>query len=181
MKFWQHHTEILEVCSVGKWSAVIEKPVRQSFIVKLCHVGRDWLRSIHRSISVMCGIGNIVGLSYPAWGHSWTAWGHSWTACGHLGWGQLRRWSWSWVQLQLQLWSWSWNWSWNLQSWSWSWSWYSGNLPELELELKLPELELELELKLSGVGVGVEILSTFFYSCIIWNIWLWKLGPSHYA
>ena len=40
-----------------------------------------WLRSINRSISVVCGIGN-VGLSYPAWGHSWTAWGHSWTAYG---------------------------------------------------------------------------------------------------
>ena len=29
-----------------------------------------WLRSIHGSISVVCGIGNVVGLSYPAWGHS---------------------------------------------------------------------------------------------------------------
>ena len=41
-----------------------------------------WLRSIHGSISVVCGIGNVVGLSYPAWGHSWTACGHSWTAYG---------------------------------------------------------------------------------------------------
>ena len=41
MKSWQHRTDILEVCSVGKRSAVIEKPVRQSFTVKLCRVGRD--------------------------------------------------------------------------------------------------------------------------------------------
>ena len=41
MKSWQHRTDILEVCSVGKRSAVIGKPVRQSFTVKLCHVGRD--------------------------------------------------------------------------------------------------------------------------------------------
>ena len=41
-----------------------------------------WLRSIHGSISVVCGIGNVVRLSYPAWGHSWTACGHSWTAYG---------------------------------------------------------------------------------------------------
>ena len=41
MKSWQHRTDILEVCSVGKRSAVIGKPVRQSFIVKLCRVGRD--------------------------------------------------------------------------------------------------------------------------------------------
>ena len=33
-------------------------------------------------ISVVCGIGNIMGLSYPAWGHLWTACGHSWTAYG---------------------------------------------------------------------------------------------------
>ena len=32
---------ILEVCSVGKWSAVIGKPLRHSFTVKLCRVGRD--------------------------------------------------------------------------------------------------------------------------------------------
>ena len=41
MKSWQHRTDILEVCSVGKRSAVIGKPVRQSFTVKLCRVGRD--------------------------------------------------------------------------------------------------------------------------------------------
>ena len=41
MKSWQYRTDILEVCSVGKWSAVIGKPVRQSFTVKLCRVGRD--------------------------------------------------------------------------------------------------------------------------------------------
>ena len=41
-----------------------------------------WLRSIYGSISVVCGIGNVVRLSYPAWGHSWTACGHSWTAYG---------------------------------------------------------------------------------------------------
>ena len=41
MKLWQHCTDILEVCSVGKRSAVIGKPVRQSFTVKLCSVGRD--------------------------------------------------------------------------------------------------------------------------------------------
>ena len=41
MKLWQHRTDILEVCSVGKRSAVIGKPVRQSFIVKLCRIGRD--------------------------------------------------------------------------------------------------------------------------------------------
>ena len=41
-----------------------------------------WLRSIHGSISVVCGIGNVVGLSCPAWGHSWIACGHSWTAYG---------------------------------------------------------------------------------------------------
>ena len=34
MKSWQHRTDILEVCSVGKRSAVIGKPVRQSFTVK---------------------------------------------------------------------------------------------------------------------------------------------------
>ena len=41
MKSWQHRTDILEVCSVWKRSAVIGKLVRQSFIVKLCRVGRD--------------------------------------------------------------------------------------------------------------------------------------------
>ena len=41
IKSWQHRTDILEVCSVGKRSAVIGKPVRQSFTVKLCRVGRD--------------------------------------------------------------------------------------------------------------------------------------------
>ena len=41
MKSWQHRTDILEVCSVGKRSAVIGKPVRQSFTVKLCRVGHD--------------------------------------------------------------------------------------------------------------------------------------------
>ena len=41
MKSWQHRTDILEVCSVGKRSAVMGKPVRQSFTVKLCRVGRD--------------------------------------------------------------------------------------------------------------------------------------------
>ena len=40
------------------------------------------LRSIHGSISVVCGIGHVVGLSYPAWGHSWKACWHSWTAYG---------------------------------------------------------------------------------------------------
>ena len=41
MKSWQHRTNILEVGTVGKRSAVIGKPVRQSFTVKLCRVGRD--------------------------------------------------------------------------------------------------------------------------------------------
>ena len=41
MKSWQHRTGILGVCSVGKRSAVIGKPVRQSFTVKLCLVGHD--------------------------------------------------------------------------------------------------------------------------------------------
>ena len=41
MKSWQHRTDILEVCSVGKQSAVIGKPVRQNFTLKLCRVGRD--------------------------------------------------------------------------------------------------------------------------------------------
>ena len=41
MKSYQHRTDILEVCSVGKRSAVIGKPVRQSFTVKLCRVDRD--------------------------------------------------------------------------------------------------------------------------------------------
>ena len=44
MKSWQHRTDILEVCSVGKRSGSqygIGKPVRQSFTVKLCRVGRD--------------------------------------------------------------------------------------------------------------------------------------------
>ena len=41
MKSWQHRTDILEVCSAGKRSAVIGKSVRQSFTVKLCRVGRD--------------------------------------------------------------------------------------------------------------------------------------------
>ena len=41
MKSWQHRTDIFEVCSVGKRSAVIGKPVRQSFTVKLCRGGCD--------------------------------------------------------------------------------------------------------------------------------------------
>ena len=41
MKSWQHRTDILEFCLVGKRLAVIGKPVRQSFIVKLCRVDRD--------------------------------------------------------------------------------------------------------------------------------------------
>ena len=41
MKSWQHRTDILEVCSVGKRLAVIGNPVRQSFTVKLCRVGHD--------------------------------------------------------------------------------------------------------------------------------------------
>ena len=40
-KSWQHCTDILELCTVGKQSAVIGKPVRQSFTVKLCRVGHD--------------------------------------------------------------------------------------------------------------------------------------------
>ena len=42
MKSWQHSTDILEVCLVGKRSAVIGKPVRQSFTVKLFCVGCDF-------------------------------------------------------------------------------------------------------------------------------------------
>ena len=42
MKSWQHRTDILEVYSVGKRSAVIGKPVRQSFTVKLCCVGLNF-------------------------------------------------------------------------------------------------------------------------------------------
>ena len=41
MKSWQHRTNILEVGTVGKRSAVIGKPVRQSFTVKLCRVDCD--------------------------------------------------------------------------------------------------------------------------------------------
>ena len=41
MKSWQHRTDILEVCSVGKRSAVIGKPVWRNFTVKLCRVGRN--------------------------------------------------------------------------------------------------------------------------------------------
>ena len=41
MKSWQHRTDILKVCSVGKRSAVIGKPLQQSFTVKLCRVGHD--------------------------------------------------------------------------------------------------------------------------------------------
>ena len=41
MKSWQRRTNILEVRTVGKRSAVIGKPVPQSFTVKLCRVGRD--------------------------------------------------------------------------------------------------------------------------------------------
>ena len=40
VKSWQHRTDVLEVCSVGKRSAVIGKPVQQRFTVKLCRVGR---------------------------------------------------------------------------------------------------------------------------------------------
>ena len=39
MKSWQHRTDILDVCSVWKQSAVIGKPIRHSFTVKLCRVG----------------------------------------------------------------------------------------------------------------------------------------------
>ena len=44
----------------------------------------SWLRlwSIYGSISVVCGNGYVVGLSYPTWGHSRTVCGHSWTAYG---------------------------------------------------------------------------------------------------
>ena len=41
MKSWQHRNDILEVRSVRKQSAVIGKPVRQSFTVKLYRVGSD--------------------------------------------------------------------------------------------------------------------------------------------
>ena len=41
IRSWQDRTDILEVCSVGKRSAVIGTPVRQSFTVKLYRVGRD--------------------------------------------------------------------------------------------------------------------------------------------
>ena len=41
MKSWQHRTNILEVRTVGKRSALVGKPVRQSFTVKLCRLGRD--------------------------------------------------------------------------------------------------------------------------------------------
>ena len=42
-KSWQHRSNILEVRTIGKRSAMIGKPVpvRQSFTVKLCRVGRD--------------------------------------------------------------------------------------------------------------------------------------------
>ena len=41
MKSWQHRTNILEVRTVGKRSAMIGKPARQGFTVKLSRVGRD--------------------------------------------------------------------------------------------------------------------------------------------
>ena len=41
MMSWQHRTDILEVCSVGKRWAVIGTPVRQIFTLKCCHVGLD--------------------------------------------------------------------------------------------------------------------------------------------
>ena len=91
MKSCQHRTNILEVRTVGKRSAVIGKPVRQSFIVKHCRVGRDCGYDLF-TISVVCGIGNVVRLSYPAWGHSWRACGHSWTAYG---------WSWSRINITI--------------------------------------------------------------------------------
>ena len=61
MKSWQHRTDILEVYSGGKRSAVIGKPVRQSFTVTLSCWSWLWLRSNHVLISVVCGIGNVVG------------------------------------------------------------------------------------------------------------------------
>ena len=61
MKSWQHRTDILEVCSVGKGSAVIGKPVRQSFTVKLCRVGRD------------CGHDLFMG-RFQSWVESETSW-----------------------------------------------------------------------------------------------------------
>ena len=62
MKSWQHRTDILEVCSVGKRSAVIGKPVRQSFTVKLCRVDRD------------CGY-NLVMDRFQSCVESETSWG----------------------------------------------------------------------------------------------------------
>ena len=78
---WQHRTDILEVCSVGKRSVVIWKPVRQCFIVKLCRIGRavatiypwiDFSRVRNRK-----RLGTVV----PSVRALWTACGHSWTAC----------------------------------------------------------------------------------------------------
>ena len=88
MKSWQHHTDILEVCSVGKRSAVIGKPVWQSFAVKLCRVGRDcgydlfmdrFQSCLESETSWDCRTQRegIRGHD-AACGHSWTAYGWSW-------------------------------------------------------------------------------------------------------
>ena len=69
MKSWQHRTDILEVCSVGKRSAVIAKPVRQFWIIKLYRDGRDCSHDLApdrtRRDGVACMIGKIVDLLYP--------------------------------------------------------------------------------------------------------------------
>ena len=61
MKSWQHRTNILEVGTVWKRSAVIGKPVRQSFTVKLCRVGRD------------CGYDLFMN-RFQSWVESETSW-----------------------------------------------------------------------------------------------------------
>ena len=83
MKSWQHRTDILEVCSVGSDR---EASTTKFYCKTLSCWSWLWLRSNHGSISVVCGIGNVVGLSCPAWGHSRTACGHSWTTAYGWSW-----------------------------------------------------------------------------------------------
>ena len=81
MKSWQHRTGILEVCSVGKRSEMIGKPVRQSFIVKLCRGGRhcgydlfmDRFQSCAESeTSLDCRISSVRAFVDSVWAYGWS-------------------------------------------------------------------------------------------------------------
>ena len=82
MPIWRSRSLRYEKSWTSAWSA--HEVVATSYWHLGSLLGRETIGSDREaSTTKFYGkIGNVVGLSYPAWGHSWTACGHSWTAYG---------------------------------------------------------------------------------------------------